>query len=162
MVEMKNKLIRELMFEEDYISTKNFISEASDNKIYKSKSIEENTDFEYRYSNDNLYFKSEIALWKAVILQALVDLQSNSKKKIANTYRIKALMWFNLKNEEFLTVCNYAGLFYFIKLSTYSKASSIFLSVVSIKMASSAFLNGLATLFISCSSLFLIFSSISS
>lgn len=98
------------MFEEDYISTKNFISEASDNKIYKSKSIEENTDFEYRYSNDNLYFKSEIALWKAVILQALVDLQSNSKKKIANTYRIKALMWFNLKNEEFLTVCNYAGL----------------------------------------------------
>lgn len=110
MVEMKNKLIRELMFEEDYISTKNFISEASDNKIYKSKSIEENTDFEYRYSNDNLYFKSEIALWKAVILQALVDLQSNSKKKIANTYRIKALMWFNLKNEEFLTVCNYAGL----------------------------------------------------
>lgn len=110
MVEMKNKLIRELMFEEDYISTKNFISEASDNKIYKSKSIKENTDFEYRYSNDNLYFKSEIALWKAVILQALVDLQSNSKKKIANTYRIKALMWFNLKNEEFLTVCNYAGL----------------------------------------------------
>ena len=107
---MKNKLIRELMFEEDYISTKIFISEASDNKIYKSKSIEENTDFEYRYSNDNLYFKSEIALWKAVILQALVDLQSNSKKKIANTYRIKALMWFNLKNEEFLTVCNYAGL----------------------------------------------------
>ena len=107
---MKNKLIRELKFEEDYISTKNFISEASDNKIYKSKSIEENTDFEYRYSNDNLYFKSEIALWKAVILQALVDLQSNSKKKIANTYRIKALMWFNLKNEEFLTVCNYAGL----------------------------------------------------
>ncbi len=107
---MKNKLIRELMFEEDYISTKNFISEASDNKIYKSKSIKENTDFEYRYSNDNLYFKSEIALWKAVILQALVDLQSNSKKKIANTYRIKALMWFNLKNEEFLTVCNYAGL----------------------------------------------------
>ena len=80
------------------------------NKIYKSKSIEENTDFEYRYSNNNLYFKSEIALWKAVILQALVDLQSNSKKKIANTYRIKALMWFNLKNEEFLTVCNYAGL----------------------------------------------------
>lgn len=111
MVEMKNKLIRELMFEEDYISTKNFISEAyNNNKIYKSKSVEENTDFEYRYSNDNLYFKSEIALWKAVILQALVDLQSNSKKKIANTYRIKALMWFNLKNEEFLTVCNYAGL----------------------------------------------------
>ncbi|HSQ97271.1 MAG TPA: hypothetical protein VLL98_00965, partial [Rickettsiales bacterium] len=50
------------------------------------------------------------ALWKAVILQALVDLQSNSKKKIANTYRIKALMWFNLKNENFIKICNLADL----------------------------------------------------
>ena len=71
--------------------------------------INEN-DFNYKYSNDNIYYKSEIALWKAVILQALLDLQTTSKKKIANTYRVKALMWFNLKNDEFLTVCNYAGL----------------------------------------------------
>lgn len=78
------------------------------NNISNNDNLED--EFDYRYSNDNLYFKSEIALWKAVILQALVDLQSNSKKKIANTYRVKALMWFNLKNEEFLTVCNYAGL----------------------------------------------------
>ena len=52
----------------------------------------------------------EIALWKAVILQAFVDLQNNSKKKIANTYRIRSLFWFNLKNKEFLDVCNFAGL----------------------------------------------------
>lgn len=80
----------------------------TNNNISNNDNLED--EFDYRYSNDNLYFKSEIALWKAVILQALVDLQSNSKKKIANTYRVKALMWFNLKNEEFLTVCNYAGL----------------------------------------------------
>ena len=82
------------------------------NKI-KNKCNKQNTneeDFNYKYSNDNIYYKSEIALWKAVILQALLDLQTTSKKKIANTYRVKALMWFNLKNEEFLTVCNYAGL----------------------------------------------------
>ena len=52
--------------------------------------------------NENDTFKGEIALWKAVILQALIDLQSQSKKKIATTYRIKALMWFNLKNQDFI------------------------------------------------------------
>ena len=76
----------------------------------ENPSTQNEEDFNYKYSNDNLYYKSEIALWKAVILQALVDLQTTSKKKIATTYRVKALMWFNLKNEEFLTVCNYAGL----------------------------------------------------
>ena len=111
---MKNKLIKELMFEEnnfnDIKQQQNIskINNTTTNNISNNDNLEE--EFDYRYSNDNLYFKSEIALWKAVILQALVDLQSNSKKKIANTYRVKALMWFNLKNEEFLTVCNYAGL----------------------------------------------------
>lgn len=52
----------------------------------------------------------EKALWKAVLLQAFVDLQNNSKKKIANTYRVKSLFWFNMKNKEFLDVCSYAGL----------------------------------------------------
>ncbi len=112
---MKNKLIKELMFEENNfndIKQQQNISKINNttttNNISNNDNLED--EFDYRYSNDNLYFKSEIALWKAVILQALVDLQSNSKKKIANTYRVKALMWFNLKNEEFLTVCNYAGL----------------------------------------------------
>lgn len=114
---MKNKLIKELMFEENNfndikqqqnISKINNTTTTTTNNISNNDNLED--EFDYRYSNDNLYFKSEIALWKAVILQALVDLQSNSKKKIANTYRVKALMWFNLKNEEFLTVCNYAGL----------------------------------------------------
>lgn len=114
MVEMRNKLIKELMFEEnnfnDIKQQQNIskINNTTTNNISNNDNLED--EFDYRYSNDNLYFKSEIALWKAVILQALVDLQSNSKKKIANTYRVKALMWFNLKNEEFLTVCNYAGL----------------------------------------------------
>lgn len=67
-------------------------------------------DFNFIYNNENFALKGEIALWRAVILQACVDLASKSKKKIAQTYRWKAFQWFNLKNEEFLTVCNYAGL----------------------------------------------------
>ena len=108
---MIKNLVSELMFEEipsfDY---NNAVNIGSVNKINNSNSCTSCEDFNYRYSNDNIYYKGEIALWKAVILQAMVDLQSNSKKKIANTYRIKALMWFNLKNEDFLTVWNYVGL----------------------------------------------------
>lgn len=50
------------------------------------------------------------ALWRSVILQAFIDLKNNSKKKIANTYRVKATLWFNMKNKDFLTVCEYANL----------------------------------------------------
>lgn len=74
---------------------------------FVSREIKE--DFHFIYINENLFLKSEIALWRAVILQAGVDLNSKSKKKIAQSYRIKALIWFNLKNQEFKQVCEYAG-----------------------------------------------------
>ena len=78
------------------------------NKIINKTLSKQNIKDINKNENDN--FKGEIALWKAVILQALIDLQSQSKKKIATTYRIKALMWFNLKNQDFITVCHFAGL----------------------------------------------------
>lgn len=55
-------------------------------------------------------YNPEIALWKAVILQAFVDLQSNSKKKIMQGYKIKAMLWFNLNNKDFIEVCRNANL----------------------------------------------------
>lgn len=51
-----------------------------------------------------------ISLWKAVILQSLIDLASNSKKKIAQSYRFKALKWFSPDNKDFLRVCSLADL----------------------------------------------------
>ncbi len=105
------KLITELNF--DFLDYSTTTFSRNNKTIVKNgfhKKSNKKIDFHYKYSNDNIYYKGEIALWKAVILQALIDLQSNSKKKIANTYRIKALMWFNLKNKEFLQVCNWAGL----------------------------------------------------
>lgn len=104
------KLIRELVFEEGINFDKKTTINSNINKIIASQNNKGLEEFNYKYSNDNIYYKCEIALWKAVILQALVDLQSNSKKNIANTYRIKALMWFNLKNEEFIKICNWADL----------------------------------------------------
>lgn len=52
----------------------------------------------------------EKALWKAVILQAFIDLQNNSKKKISRTYKVKALFWFNRKNQDFINTCLLADL----------------------------------------------------
>ncbi|MDD2839887.1 MAG: hypothetical protein PHY80_02030 [Rickettsiales bacterium] len=104
------KFIQELIFEDKEIFKNETTIDGNREKLIVQKTNTELEKFNYKYSNDNLYYRGEIALWKAVILQGLIDLQSNSKKKIANTYRIKALMWFNLKNEEFLQVCNWAGL----------------------------------------------------
>lgn len=52
----------------------------------------------------------EQALWRAVILQAFIDLKNSSKKKIANTFRVKATLWFNIKNKDFVKVCDMANL----------------------------------------------------
>ncbi|MFC1659528.1 hypothetical protein ACFL0U_03115 [Pseudomonadota bacterium] len=56
------------------------------------------------------YRNKEIALWKAVIMQALVDLGSKSSKKMAKIHGIRSIMWFNLTNRDFLTVCSFASL----------------------------------------------------
>jgi hypothetical protein len=63
--------------------------------------------FDFLYRTE---LNAERALWRAVILQAFVDLKNNSKKKIAKTYRLKSALWFNLKNSDFLAICNYANL----------------------------------------------------
>lgn len=100
MSKKNSALVQPLFFEDDNYEVLN----------QGGHSFSKENNFYHKYNNNNIYYSGEIALWKAVILQAAVDLKSNSKKKIANTYRIKALMWFSLKNKDFLQVCNWAGL----------------------------------------------------
>ena len=64
------------------------------------------------YTEDENLKSAEISLWRAVILQACVDLQSQSQKKLSNTFRVKSLLWFNGKNENFKEVCSNANLDY--------------------------------------------------
>ena len=66
----------------------------------------------YSYKEDNSLKSQEISLWRAVILQACIDLQTQSQKKLANTFRIKSLLWFNENNENFKEVCINANLDY--------------------------------------------------
>lgn len=54
--------------------------------------------------------ESGMCLWKAVIMQALVDLASRSNKKMAKINRVRSILWCNLNNKDFLTVCSYAEL----------------------------------------------------
>lgn len=61
-------------------------------------------------SYDKASFEAESTLWKAVIVQALIDLSSRSRKKMAKSNRIKALLWINMSNSDFLTACAYAAL----------------------------------------------------
>lgn len=61
-----------------------------------------------QYSNDN--YKKEIALWRAVILQAFVDLRSRSSRKLARGNRIRSRLWLRLSNRNFQLVCRFARL----------------------------------------------------
>lgn len=108
------KLIRPLNFKESDVNS-NYLASVKQRSyglaiLPTHTNLQLQEDFNFIYNNENLSLKGEIALWRAVILQAGIDLTSKSKKKIAQTYRFKAFQWFNLKNKEFITVCNYAGL----------------------------------------------------
>ena len=70
-----------------------------------------NNNYRKEYFFEELEYRNrEVALWKAVITQALVDLGSVSHKKMAKIHRIRSIMWFNLTNKNFLTVCSFASL----------------------------------------------------
>ncbi len=50
----------------------------------------------------------EVALFRAVILQAIIDAVNNSKRTEDMVAKKSALEWLNLYNEDFLTVCDLA------------------------------------------------------
>lgn len=54
--------------------------------------------------------KGEMALWTAVITQALMDAGSESRKPDAQHEKAKAIRWLLGNSEDFVTVCQNAGL----------------------------------------------------
>lgn len=48
------------------------------------------------------------SLWRAVILQALLDIKSNSNNDMTNVNKTKAILWINLNKKDFLNVCRRA------------------------------------------------------
>lgn len=52
----------------------------------------------------------EIGLWKAVIMQSVLDMMSSSKRTEEVLAKNSAKLWLNKRNANFLTVCHYADL----------------------------------------------------
>lgn len=63
------------------------------------------------YANDGPYNMSagEQAMWRAVIVQALMDASSLSKKPENLQHKHDALVWLRGTSEDFHRVCHYAG-----------------------------------------------------
>lgn len=102
-----------LFFKKESLKNKASINLEKQSKIkikVKNHNILDNFIYQKQYANDNFNAKKEIALWKGVILQALVDLKSQSKKKMAKVNRVKAILWLNLQNRDFLIACSHADL----------------------------------------------------
>jgi len=50
------------------------------------------------------------SLWRAVILQALIDIKTSSNNNTANLNKAKAILWINLNKKDFLDACQRAEL----------------------------------------------------
>lgn len=65
------------------------------------------------YSSDIFLNKTdrlpEIALWRAVILQAVLDASTRSKKPEMKRIKAKAIEWIDSSNPDFLQVCEFAN-----------------------------------------------------
>ena len=47
-------------------------------------------------------------LWKAVILQAILDIKNNGNKVMDRVNRAKAILWINPNKKDFINVCQMA------------------------------------------------------
>lgn len=58
----------------------------------------------------NLPVRGEMALWVAVITQAMMDALSNAKTSEARFHKHEATNWLTGNSKNFITVCHHAGL----------------------------------------------------
>ncbi|KJV69076.1 hypothetical protein [Candidatus Neoehrlichia procyonis] len=70
------------------------------------------------------------SLWGAVILQAMIDLNSNYKRTENKLEKIKAFNWINDLHDDFITVCYFAG---YSPVYVRKKARKVMLKVLNSK-----------------------------
>jgi hypothetical protein len=66
--------------------------------------------FELIYANMQENLTPEVSLWRAVILQSILDRLTQSTRGEDIMARKNAKNWMNIKNDEFRTVCEFAQL----------------------------------------------------
>ncbi len=57
-----------------------------------------------------LLYEKYKTLWRAVIMQAIIDLKNNGSKNEDRKNKIKAFLWINPNKKDFKTVCERAEL----------------------------------------------------
>ena len=96
---MKNSLKKEKVFSYVKISNKNI-------------NIINFQDIKSQHNNKFIFEKKsgEIALWKAVIMQSVLDVVNNSSRAAEILAKKTAIDWLNINNSSFIKVCGYADL----------------------------------------------------
>jgi hypothetical protein len=59
--------------------------------------------------DENSYLTTNRSLWRAVILQSIIDIVNNSSRTENKIAKIEAKQWVFKENEDFYEVCNLAG-----------------------------------------------------
>ncbi|WDM85071.1 hypothetical protein K6025_04385 [Ehrlichia sp. JZT12] len=95
---------------------------------YDTLNFYENYDtYDIDYMCDSEILEEHISyqsMWKAVILQAIIDSTSNYRRMENKLEKIKATSWLNDLSKDFINVCHFAG---YSPLSVQSKARKIIL-----------------------------------
>ena len=61
--------------------------------------------YEYYVNDYKNETKGEVALWRAVLLQAFIDLKTKSKKHIKKPIKREATKWFRTNKQDLMDVC---------------------------------------------------------
>lgn len=76
----------------------------------KSKQMRHNVDIMFSHYRPSYDSSGETSLWQSVIIQAALDIFSESKCPKAKRAKTQAIAWFNKTNEDFVTICSFAEL----------------------------------------------------
>lgn len=62
----------------------------------------------HSHHTDNV--SAEASIWRAVVIQSLLDAINQTNRTEAKLYKKEAQQWFNMNNKDYLWVCEAAGL----------------------------------------------------
>lgn len=84
------------------VNTSSYLKINTSDNIISSQAIYES------HSNIPTEERKAIALWRAVILQAILDAATDSAKPRMKSVKKAALEWLDINNPDFIEVCSYA------------------------------------------------------
>lgn len=75
------------------------------NKSRNSQNVFHNIEIDNTALEEDIELNNTRALWRAAIMQKLLDAASNSKKRSAYKSKIQAIQWLKGDSKDFMLVC---------------------------------------------------------